>query len=414
MRLGIGLGIGRGGGGPTNAQRIAREAVSPTQINTWHIMGSSRMDGANTYLLTHCDPIPWSGVSEMGIAWTTTGHRATVVALAGGSNPTTSIEIGGTQNWFPTASIEVVSLGAEPTIHLNATRITNVGAEQIYPLLYPRLALATVRARWTFRRHAGGVDCSSDPATYLGPRAYIPGTDLNSWVSTGGAAAPYTTDTTGTGYGYAEAVSAAGRTWAYSRANWATDPARTAFPEGQILAIDPVILRVNVPGVVLNNISASGATLKRWTIPAVIADEVFTDLLPLKGDNHVFVIEVSIYPGLFNTYAEFAAQLDATVARCLTTSADATFIVHTAYPSSLTGGINPEWCQWVEAWCRAAAVPVLYLPTHDTMSFEDRVAVGFYSATSTPGDAGDSLHAGPLGRQMFAEDIGALIAAAAV
>jgi hypothetical protein len=175
-----------------------------------------------------------------------------------------------------------------------------------------------------------------------------------------------------------------------------------------------MICRVNVPGAVLNNISASGATLKRWTITDVIADEVFTDLLPLKGENHVFVIEVSISPGLFPTYAGFAAQLDATVARCLTTSADATFIVHTAYPSSLTGGINPEWCQWVEAWCRAASVPVLYLPTHDTMSFNDRVAVGFYSYTSTPGDPGDSLHAGPLGRQLFAEDIGALIAAAAV
>jgi len=199
--------------------------------------------------------------------------------------------------------------------------------------------------------------------------------------------------------------------WLDTKTNWSTNPRQIAFPVGQILAIDWPLLRVLIPGAVVCNHAGNNATLWRWTNTDVLADGVFSALLPLKGENHVFVIEALTNDGALD-YATIAGQLDAIVARCLTTSADATFIVHTGYPSPTTG-VNPEWCQWAESWCESAAVPALYLSTHNTMTYADRIAAGFYSPTSTPGDVGDTVHAGPLGRRMFAHDIQSLILAAA-
>lgn len=393
------------------AQRIAREVIAPTRINTWHVLGSSRMGLCHEYLLKHCPLIPWSGVSIFGGYLNTAGHRVTTVEKAAGLAATTSPEIGGVQNWFPSHSYEVVSIGAEPDTHLHGCRIIDTDYHPAtFPLLVPRLSMGTVEARWTYLLHAGGVDCSSDPETYLGPRPYIPASDPQGedWEGPGGAPGPYVPDTTGAGYGCVTAsVPQPRHWWLNTKTNWSTNPRRIAFPVGQILAIDWPLLRVLIPGAVVCNHAGNNATLWRWTNTDILADSVFSELLPLKGENPVFVIEALTSDGALD-YATIAGQLDAIVARCLTTSADATFIVHTGYPSP-TSGVDPEWCQWVERWCESAAVPALYLPTHNMMPYSDRIAAGFYSPTSTPGDAGDTVHAGPLGRRMFAHDIQSLI-----
>jgi hypothetical protein len=416
MRIGIGLGIGRSGGnGPTDAQRIAREAISPTRINTWHVFGSSRTTGAHVYLQQNCDLIPWSGVALAGVGYSTVGMRCTGVTKAGGLAPTTSTEIGGTQNWFPQNCGEVVSLGVSPSTTIHANRIAATEfTPALFPFLWARLPSATVRGRGTFYRHAGGVDCSSDPSTYWGPRLYIPMQTANQWAYGDGTAAPYTTDTTGSGYGYAETTIAAGAAWStpgMARVNWNVDPGRQAFPTGQILAIDHAVLSVDLPGAVIVNYSAGGASMPRWTMPEIIADACFSELMPLKGPNPLCFFEGGWFTGADN-YAAVAAVLDATIGRFQLMGTDVPTIIHTGYPSNLSDGLGPDWHNWIEQWCRSTPYRVLFLPTHNVRTYAANVALGFYSLTETPGDEGDGVHAGPLGQRTFAADIQALILAA--
>jgi hypothetical protein len=419
MRLGIGLGIGRASGGPSRQQQIAREAASPTRINTWHVFGSSRCTSIHQFLLANCATIPWSGVALLGAGATTTGQRVTVVGKVGGVSTTDSPEIGGTQNWFPQNCSETVSLGAAAgvTIHANRIAATEVSAA-LFPYLFSRLTSGVVRGRGTFYRHAAGVDCSSDPSTYLGPRFYMPTSNLNAWEAAGGTAAAYTTDTLGSGYGYVETTVAAGIDWAAlgtARANWAVDAApRQAYPTDQIFSIDHAVLNVELPGAVVCNYSVGGATMPRWSNPDIIADAVFTGLLPLKGPNPVCLLEAASTVGAFPDYATVAGYLDATVARFQWIGSYVPTMVFTGYPNYLSGGVNPEWHQWIETWCASTPYPVLFLPTHDVRSYDECVALGFFSADETPGDEGDKVHAGPLGNRLFATDIENLILAAAV
>lgn len=393
---------------PTNdfpsPRQIARMLMEPKKKHHLIVLGDSRNSTKQTFALTYCVEVAWSGaLTEYVNALDATNGAHDSTGIAATINETVNSPwLGGKAIWMPLGSgVETKFAGIpEPgsgdnnvimRVYSSPPRLS----KERTPLLWKAFeAGGEVLHRVIYYRHAQAP--SASPGLSISHRARG-----SNFSDPGNLQGEYVYDMTGAGYGTIELVLPDGYDWTtYDAPNleMVAKPLAVTVAD-EIAIVSTPWLEKNGPGIVYFPLARGGWSVDGWVDERIIPNSLFDDFLPLVAQEPIFWLDLGTNNPAKNSQIQHVEKMIRLIERVRSVWPYAPILLTSAFASSLSGS---------DPYYRAAAAALaeevhglLYLDTYGAMpDYPSGQNLGYYS---------DEVHYNDLGNAAFFTMVGQLI-----
>lgn len=326
------------GGTYRSPKQIASELVTPTRRTHCFVLGDSHWQDKQGNLTTNCSSIKWAGSDVSArTALSTTGHDSFALGHSSGSTTPSNVVGGNINDYSPFRVTEVEFTGKEEGGSGDYATLSRLAAHAFnasdFPALWSRFDSAEVEVsvRQFYARHPSSM-------------SEMPGIRL-SWLANalnfgrpGNHTGKYIYDLSGTEGTYAEIPSITlpdDYDWA-TYTNVSVDDTATpvgSTANGEVALLLQPWIEGNLNGSVLHNWSIGGRTLTNFLTDSIFASEIWTELVPLYGENRLLWIDLGTNGTEGVDREEHVELLKYMIARFREGTPGGSVLLSTAYPS---------------------------------------------------------------------------------